>query len=101
MKALKNKVEIVVYENKAGIVSNGELRRFNRLCKMLESENISIKRYSFEDDQEQLRQNADLWTMVCCAGRETLPATYVNGRIEKIEKYPTKGEVNGWLSGAK
>ena len=101
MKALKNKVEIVVYENKAGIVSNGELRRFNRLCKMLESENISIKRYSFEDDQEQLRQNADLWTMVCCAGRETLPATYVNGRIEKIEEYPTKGEVNGWLLGAK
>ncbi|NCC60539.1 MAG: arsenic metallochaperone ArsD family protein [Verrucomicrobiae bacterium] len=101
MKALKNRVEIVVYENKAGIVSNGELRRFNRLCKMLESENISIKRYSFEEDCEQLRQNEDLWTMVCCAGRETLPATYVNGRIEKIEEYPTKGEVNGWLLGAK
>lgn len=101
MKALKNRVEIVVYENKAGIISNGELRRFNRLCKMLESENISIKRYSFEEDHEQLRQNEDLWTMVCCAGRETLPATYVNGRIEKIEEYPTKVEVNGWLSGAK
>ncbi len=43
MKALKNRVEIVVYENKAGIINNGELRRFNRLCKMLDLEEYLYK----------------------------------------------------------
>ena len=98
MKAEKNRVEIVVYEYKAETADSGELRRFDRLCKKFESENILIKRYSFEEDYEQFRQNEDLWTMICYAGRETLPATYVNGKIEKIEEYPTKGEIFRWIS---
>lgn len=101
MKALKNRVEIVVYEYKAETAGSGELRRFDRLCKMFEYKNIFIQRFSFEEDQEQFRQNEDLWTMICCAGRETLPATYVNGKIEKIEEYPTKKEMNRWISDAK
>lgn len=101
MKALKNRAEIIVYEYKAETADSGALYRFNRLCKILESENIFIKRYSFEEDNEQFRQNKDLWIMICYAGCETLPATYMNGKIEKIEEYPTKKEMNSWISGAK
>ena len=31
------------------------------------------------------------------AGREMLPATYVDGHIKKTEEYPTKKEINAWL----
>jgi hypothetical protein len=27
-----------------------------------------------------------------------LPATYVNGKVEKIEEYPSKKEISNWLS---
>jgi hypothetical protein len=33
-----------------------------------------------------------------CAGREVLPTTYVNGKIEKVEECPTEKEVYSLLS---
>jgi hypothetical protein len=99
METIKNKIDIVVYEYKAETADNGKFCRFDRLCRKLASENICLRRYSFEDDREQLKQNKDLWLLICCAGIDMLPATYVNGKIEKIEEYPTKKEIYSWLSG--
>ena len=98
MEAKKDNFEIVVYENNDEAADNIELRSFNKLCKILGSKNICIKRYSFVEDREQCRQNKDLWHLICCAGIDMLPATYVNGKIEKIEEYPTKKEIYRWVS---
>lgn len=97
MEAKKN-AEIAVYENNIKYTDTKSLCRFNKLCKAFESKGISMRRYSFDEDREPFRQNKDLWHLICCAGREVLPATYVNGKIEKIEEYPTKKEVYNWLS---
>lgn len=97
MKVKKN-AEIVVYENNEEFTDSKSLRIFSKLCKILESKDIYIRRYSFEEDREQFRQNEDLRCLICCAGREMLPATYVNGKIVKIEEYPTKKELYSWLS---
>ena len=66
---------------------------------MLEAKSIFIKRYSYKDDLELFKQNEDLWRMISCAGREMLPATYINGKIKKIEGYPTRRDIYGWLPG--
>ncbi len=98
MEAKKDNSEIVVYENNDEVADSIELRSFNKLCKILGSKNICIKRYSFVEDREQFRQNKDLWHLICCAGIDMLPATYVNGKIEKIEGYPTKKDIYRWMS---
>jgi hypothetical protein len=97
MKNEKIRAEIIVYEQK-NTADNPKLRGFNKLCKTLTSENICIRRYSFDEDHEQFRQNRDLWLLICCAGIDMLPATYVNGKVEKIEEYPSKKEISNWLS---
>jgi|LFRM01.1.fsa_nt_gb hypothetical protein len=101
MKAEKNSVQIVIYENKNETVDSGKLCSFDKLCKKLESKNICIIRYSIEDGREQCIKNYDLWHLVSCAGIEMLPATYINGKIKKIEEYPTKKEVLYWVFNAK
>ncbi|MBZ4666604.1 arsenic metallochaperone ArsD family protein [Mahella sp.] len=98
METKKDDFEIIVYENNGEAADNMGLRSFNKLCKILGSKNICIKRYSFVKDREQFRQNNDLWHLICCAGIDILPATYVNGKIEKIEEYPTKKEIYRWIS---
>jgi hypothetical protein len=98
MEAIKNEVDIAVYEYKAETADSGRLCRFDKLCRKLASENICLRRYFFEEDRELFRQNRDLRLLICCAGIDMLPATYVNGKIEKIEEYPTKKEINSWLS---
>lgn len=94
---IKRNAEIIVYEDNEEFTDSKNLHVFNKLCKILETKDIYIMRYSFDKDREQLRQNKDLWHLICCAGRDMLPATYINGRIEKIEEYPTKKEIYSWL----
>ncbi|CDX00273.1 hypothetical protein DesLBE_3117 [Desulfitobacterium sp. LBE] len=65
MDAEKGRVDIVVYENSERAVGNAELHRFNRLCEILETQEIFIKRYSFTKDKEQCRKNKDLWRCEC------------------------------------
>lgn len=101
MKSLEKKVEIVVYEQQEEAAERGESCLFDSLCEMLAAKKIVVRRYSLQKDREQFKKNEDLWTMICCAGMETLPATYVNGEIEKIEGYPTKEEIDSWLLAAK
>jgi hypothetical protein len=98
MKNEKFMAEIVVYENKRETADNPKLRGFNKLCKILAAKNICLRRYFYGEDQEQFRQNKDLWLLICCAGIDMLPATYVNSKIEKIEEYPSKREIYSWLS---
>jgi hypothetical protein len=74
------------------------MRGFDKLCSNLESENIFIVRYSIEENRDQLRQNKGLWCLINCTGIDTLPVTYIDGKIEKIEEYPTKKEILFWLS---
>ncbi|MFZ7103603.1 MAG: arsenic metallochaperone ArsD family protein [Peptococcaceae bacterium] len=100
MKSEKNGAQIVIYENEKETADNLKLRSFNKLCKILDSDHICIKRYFWGENQEQFRQNKDLWRLICCAGIDMLPATYVNGKIEKIEEYPTLKEAYSWISNA-
>ena len=87
---IKKNVEIVVYEDNEEFTDRKSLQIFNKLCKTLETKDIYIRRYSFNKGLEQFRQKKDLWHLICCVGREMLPSTYVNGKIEKIEEYPFK-----------
>ena len=96
-----NKIDIVVYEDIERDIGRAALLRFNKLCETLEAQNIFIKRYSFTKDEEQCKENQDLWHLIFCAGADMLPATYVNGRIEKIEAYPTKKDICTWLPDAR
>lgn len=98
MKAERDNFEITVYESNNEAIGSTVLCSFNKLCKILGSKNIFIKRHSFVEDREQFRKNKDLWYLICCAGIDILPATYVNGKIVKIEEYPTKEEIYSWLS---
>ncbi len=100
MKTEKSNAEIVVYENKKEAADKRKRCSFNELCEDLQTDNICIKRYVMEEDPEQFKQNKDLWCLICRAGIDTLPATYVNGKIVKIEEYPTKKEVDSWISDA-
>ena|GEM_PF-1750164 len=99
MKANKGDVEIVVYERNEEY--DPKKLRFNELCEILKSKDISIKRYVFIGNEEHFRQNRDLWTLITCAGLEMLPATYVNGMIRMIEEYPAINHICRWIDGRK
>ncbi len=96
MRAHNRDAEIVVYERNGDEEGNEKLR-FDQLCGVLGSQDIAIKRCTFVGNEEQFKQNCDLWALVTCAGFEMLPATYVNGKIRKIERYPTKKEIYRWI----
>lgn len=96
MRAYKSDAGIVVYERNDDDESNEKLR-FDQLCGVLKSKEIAIKRCTFVGNEEQFKQNCDLWALVTCVGFEMLPATYVNDKIRKIEAYPTKKEIYRWI----
>lgn len=98
MREIQGDDEIVVYERNEE--DDPQKLRFDKLCEILKSNNISIKRYVFMDNEEHARQNRDLWTLITCAGLEMLPATYVNGLIRKIEEYPAKKQIYRWIDGS-
>ena len=99
MRAYKSDAEIVVYERNNDDEGNEKLR-FDQLCDVLKSQDIAIKRCTFVRNEEQFKQNCGLWALVTCAGFEMLPATYVNGKIRKIEGYLTKKEIYRWIDGS-
>ena len=92
MEVVANPV-IIIYEDERFFSS----KKFNRLFHAMKSKGLEIQRYSFEQNREHFIINKDVWCLVYCAGREMLPATYVDGHIMKIEEYPTKKEINAWL----
>ncbi len=93
-----NIVKIIVYESHFKNLDKRDLLRFNKLCKFLAEKNIHIKRYSINHNKDMFSENEDLCCLIYSAGIENLPATYVNGRIVKIEKYPTMEDINEWIS---
>ena len=93
-----NSIKIVVYESQPENSNKKDFFRFNKLCKFLALRNIKIIRYSINQNKDIFLKNEDLHYLISCAGIENLPATYVNGEIFKIEEYPTKKDINKWIS---
>lgn len=91
-------VDIIVYEPQIEHADQRDLVRFNKLCKKLALKNIQIKRYALKHDKDIFVQNEDLWHLIYYAGIENLPATYINGKIAKIEEYPTIKDIKEWIS---
>ena len=48
---------------------------------------------------QRIRNSAEKIRICGVASADMLPATYVNGRIEKIEAYPSKKDIRNWLTG--
>lgn len=98
MNQTADNIEIIVYESQVEYTDQRDLQRFNRLYEKHKHKSTQIKRYFVQRDKDIIKQNEDLSRLIYCAGVDILTATYVNGKIVKIEYYPTQKEVRDWIS---
>ncbi|SCX78401.1 arsenite efflux transporter metallochaperone ArsD [Alkaliphilus peptidifermentans] len=56
-------------------------------------EGISIERYMISQQPLKFRDNEEVFRLVKEKGREVLPITTVNGRIIKVNEYPSLEEL--------
>ena len=85
--------EVTIFDNS----SNSENKKFNDLCNLFKDSEIKINHYLYEKNIDKFKDNKDVWILISCAGREMLPATYVNNHLIKIESYPSKKELLYYL----
>lgn len=90
-------IAIEIYEDERFARST----RFDKLCNELRNKGLTIKRYNYEENREQFISNRDVWILITFAGIEILHATYINNHLMKIEAYPTRDELDIWLSNTK
>ncbi|MDO8473780.1 MAG: arsenic metallochaperone ArsD family protein [Dehalococcoidia bacterium] len=76
---------------------NPELRRVNQMTRELESEGVTVRLYSMNDNMNLFMQNPKVATMVFQQRLKVLPITVVNGNVIKVESYPTIEEVRSAL----
>lgn len=81
--------EVTIFDDS----NNSENKKFNDLCNILNDSGTRINHYFYEVNMDKFMANKDVWMLIYCAGREMLPATYVNNHLIKIESYPSKKEL--------
>ncbi|MPM14866.1 hypothetical protein SDC9_61230 [bioreactor metagenome] len=81
--------EVTIYDDS----NNFENKEFNELSKLLNDCGTKVNHYFYDINIDRFMANKNVWMLIYCAGREMLPATYVNNHLIKIESYPSKKEL--------
>lgn len=73
-----------------------EILRISTVVKMLEKNNVDIKRYNLISNTSEFISNKVINDMIKEKGEQVLPVTIVDGKVEKQGVYPTNDDFTKW-----
>jgi hypothetical protein len=70
-----------------------ELMRISTVSKNLERQGIRVERFNLKNNPNEFVKNSIINQLITQQGVNALPATLIDGKIVKTEKYPTNEEI--------